>query len=67
MGAAVVYLDEMQVRSEYSDNDISPSLSSAEVEQVVNVLADNGYVYTYVLPGGEGIPVMPDFMTEDRN
>ena len=67
VGAAVVYLDDMQVRSEYSDNDIFPPLSPEEVEQVVNVLGVNGSVYTYVLPGGEGIPVLPDFMTEDRN
>jgi hypothetical protein len=67
VGAAVVYLDDMQVRSEYSDNDIFPPLSPEEVEQVVNVLGVNGSVYTYVLAGGEGIPILPDFMTEDRN
>jgi hypothetical protein len=67
VGGAGVYLDEMQVRSEYSDDGIFPPLSSEEVEQVVNVLGVSGSVYTYVLPGGEGIPVLPDFMTEDRN
>jgi hypothetical protein len=62
VGAAVIYLDEMHVRSEYSQND-GANLSPEEVEQMVDVLAENGYVYTYVLPGGEGIPVLPDFMT----
>ncbi len=64
VGVALIYLDEMQARAHYADDDLS--LSSDEVEQMVDVLADNGYVYTYVLPGGEGIPVLPDFMTEDR-
>lgn len=70
VGVASIFLDEMQVRANYADDALS--LSSEEVEQMVDLLADNGYVMTSLsyIEGGETggiLPEMPDFMMEDRD
>jgi len=66
VGTSSIYLDETEVRSSFSDIEGAP-LSSDEVEQVVDLIAENGYVYTNVVPSGAGLPAMPKFMTEPIN
>lgn len=65
VGTAFLYQDETQARAAFPDN-AGADLSSEEVERVVDVIAENGYVWTTV-NGGEHLPTMPGFMYEDRN
>ncbi len=62
VGVASIFSDEMQVRALYDG-----LWSSEEVEQIVDLFADNGYVLTSVLPSHKSIPAMPDFMYEVPN
>jgi len=63
VGVATIYQDETWTRNQFLEG--PAPLSTEQIEQVVDVIADNGYVLTTV--EGEHLPKMPDFMYEAPN